>query len=239
MEKVAATFLAFLLLFSLTGCRGKTDNNRDLSTASSEFATKSSNTGKLRENSGGTAASFSPNLQKQQTVYLWEKGNMPIVTQYTKNNGNYTDNRDFRPNLVTVPAKEGTKIKGAILICSGGAFQVRSNGKSLDLNYIPDKMDEVSADASSVGMIYSFYGRLAIASTDVKKFAASDLPPAYFVYGTKDPFADDFPACAKALRKASVSVEEHVLQGWPHGFGANGDWIPGYDKWLTKIFKNN
>ena len=26
------------------------------------------------------------------------------------------------------------------------------------------------------------------------------------------------------------------LDGMPHGFGAQGDWIPTYDQWLTTVF---
>ena len=37
---------------------------------------------------------------------------------------------------------------------------------ALDPDYIPDELDEVSAHASAAGMIYSFYGRLSVASMD-------------------------------------------------------------------------
>ena len=51
------------------------------------------------------------------------------------------------------------------------------NGTALDEGYVPDELDQVSADAAACGMIYAFYGRLRVASTDVEKFASSDLPP--------------------------------------------------------------
>lgn len=107
----------------------------------------------------------------------------------------------------------------------------------LDENYVPDSLDEVSADASACGMIYSFYGRLSVASTDVEKFREAELPPTYFLYGSEDPFVDQFEACVQALKEAEVSVEAHELEGMPHGFGAGGDWIDGYDEWLGKIFE--
>jgi acetyl esterase/lipase len=114
-----------------------------------------------------------------------------------------------------------------------------TDGTSLDQRYVPDKLDKVSADAATVGMIYSFYGRLSVAFTDVEKFKASDLPPAYFLYGTRDPFVSQFAACVAALRQAEIPVESHVLEGWPHGFGAaDGKWILDFDKWLTPIFKD-
>jgi acetyl esterase/lipase len=119
-------------------------------------------------------------------------------------------------------------------------FDGAVNGTTIDPDYLPDELDKVSADASAVGMIYSFYGRLSVASTDVEKFKNSDLPPAFFVYGTKDPFVGEFEECIEALRQAGVPVEEHVLQGWPHGFGVgDGQWIKDFDHWVTNIFENN
>ena len=257
----------------------------------------------------------------RQTFYLWEEGNMPSVTEYTENNGSYSDDPDFRPTVRTFPVPEGTEIKGAVLICAGGAFQYRSdqyegtpvaealsergyqsfvvdyrlrpytqeegaldlaralrfvrshadeygideadiavmgfsaggilsgemllnfdgtvNGTVLDADYVPDALDQISADAAACGMIYAFYGRLSVASTDVEKFAASDLPPTYFAYGTRDPFVGEFEECIDALKTAGVSVESHVLEGMPHGFGAQGGWIDGYDQWLSGIYQKN
>ncbi|MCJ7812310.1 alpha/beta hydrolase [bacterium] len=257
----------------------------------------------------------------QRRIYLWEEGNIPTITEYTENNSGYFDPPDFRPNMVYFPAKQGVEVKGAVLVCAGGAFQFRSDrnegtpvaqhlselgyqsfvvnyrlrpytmqegaldlaravryvrshaedlgieekdiavmgfsaggilcgelllnfdgtidGTAIDPNYIPDELDKISADASAVGMVYSFYGRLSVASTDVEKFKASDLPPTYFVYGTRDPFVDQFEACVNALQQAGVPVESHALQGLPHGFGArDGKWILDFDKWLIEIFDN-
>ncbi|MDE6168545.1 MAG: flavodoxin, partial [Acetatifactor sp.] len=228
------------------------------------------------ESSSDTVAGAKADPQNQQTLYLWEEGNMPAVTVYTENNGYYADNPDFRPYMVTFPVPEGTEVKGAVLICAGGAFQYRSdqnegtpvaqelsalgyqsfvvnyrlrpytqeegaldlaravrfvrqnadvygidekdiavmgfsaggilagemllnfdgtvNGTVLDVDYAPDALDGISADAAADGMIYSFYGRLSVASKDSEKFAASDLPPTYFCYGTRDPFVGEFEA---------------------------------------------
>jgi acetyl esterase/lipase len=119
-------------------------------------------------------------------------------------------------------------------------FDGTVNGTSIDPNYVPDELDKVSADASAVGMIYSFYGRLSVASTDVEKFKNSDLPPAFFAYGTRDPYVGEFEECIEALRQAGVPVEDHVLQGWPHGFGVgDGQWIKDFDRWVTNIFESN
>lgn len=272
-------------------------------------------------NSSDTVLNAAPDPDNQQTLYLWEENNMPTVTEYTQNNGGYADDPDFRPYVVSFPVPDGTKIKGAVLICAGGAFQYRSdqnegtpvaqelsrlgyqsfvvnyrlrpytqeegaldlaravrfvrknadiygidekdiavmgfsaggilagemllnfdgtvNGTALDSAYVPDTLDTVSADASADGMIYSFYGRLSVASDDTENFASSALPPTYFCYGTRDPFVSQFEKCISALRKAGVAVESNVLEGRPHGYGYTEGWIPAYDKWLENIFENN
>lgn len=257
----------------------------------------------------------------QTEIYLWLEGNMPATTSsQTVANSNNPDGPDFRPNMIRVPVAEGIPIKGAVILCSGGAFQFRGNnneglpvarglselgyqcfvvnyrlrpytqqegaldlaravrfvrhhadyygidedkivvagfsaggilcgeqvlnyrgtvnGSSLDSRYVPDELDNVSADVKGIGHIYSFYGRLSVASTDVELFRRSNLPPTFFCYGTEDPFARQFAACVDALRQAEVPVETHVLQGWPHGYGSRGDWIPVFDRWLTGIFNN-
>lgn len=254
----------------------------------------------------------------QTNIFLWPQGNMPATTSYqtVANSGN-RDGADFRPNMVYFPAKEGVEIKGAVLICPGGAFQFRSegegapvaralselgyqsfvvnyrlrpytqqegaldlaravryvrqhaadykinpdnivvagfsaggilcgeqvlnyrglvNGSSIDNRYVPDDLDKVSADVKGIGHIYSFYGRLSVGSTDVELFRRSNLPPAFYCWGTNDGFAGQFTANANAVEQAGVSVTRHILQGFPHGYGSRGDWIPVFDRWLTGIF---
>lgn len=114
-----------------------------------------------------------------------------------------------------------------------------TNGTAQDTAYRPDALDTVSADASAAGMVYSFDGRLSVASTDVAKFASADLPPTYFSFGIRDPFVREFEECVEALRQAGVPVQSVPLQGMPHGYGAAGGWIPDYDTWLTDILASN
>jgi acetyl esterase/lipase len=119
-------------------------------------------------------------------------------------------------------------------------FDGNVNGTSIDPAYVPDALDNVSADVGAVGMIYSFYGRLSVASTDVEQFRAANLPPAFYAYGTEDPFVGEFEESIAALREAGVPVEEHVLQDWPHGFGVgDGQWVQDYDQWVTVIFEQD
>lgn len=257
----------------------------------------------------------------KQMLYLWEEGNVPAVTEYTVNNGNYFDDPDFQPYLTFFPVPEGAEIKGAVLICAGGAFQFRSDQNEgtpvaedlsalgyqsfvldyrlrpytqeegaldlaravrfvrahaeeygidekdiavmgfsaggilagemlrnfdgtvsptvLDPDYMPDELDMVSADAAADGMIYSFYGRLSVGTTDVESLQKADLPPTFYCYGTRDPFYDQFLANADAVEEAGVSVERLQMDDMPHGFGNQGGWIPTYDKWLGEVFAGN
>lgn len=81
----------------------------------------------MPDSQSDTVANATADPRNQQTLYIWEKGNAPATTEYTQNNGSYADDPDFRPYIVTFPVPEGTKVKGAVLICAGGAFQFRSD----------------------------------------------------------------------------------------------------------------
>ena len=113
------------------------------------------------------------------------------------------------------------------------------NGSALDPDYVPDELDSVSADAAACGMIYAFYGRLGVGSTDVEALRAGDLPPTFYCYGTQDPFYRQFLANADAVEAAGVPVERLELEGMPHGFGVQGGWLEVYDNWLNGAFHPN
>lgn len=317
MKKIISILLALSLILTLAACTEEFDDMKS-NTVNGDIK-QSQNTSP--EKSGDTVLNAVADPKNSQTLYLWEKNNVPATTEYTQNDGYYADDPNFRPYIVTFPVPEGTKVKGAILICAGGAFQFRSdenegtpvaeklsrlgyqsfvvnyrlrpytqeegaldlaravrfvrknadkygfdqkdigvmgfsaggilsgemllnfdgtvNGTALDKNYVPDALDAVSADAAAAGMIYSFYGRLSVASDDVEKFRTSDLPPTYFCYGTRDPFVSQFEKCISALKEAGVSVQSDVLKGEPHGYGYTGGWIPAYDRWLSEVFGKN
>ena len=91
------------------------------------------------------------------------------------------------------------------------------NGSYLAPDYIPDKLDEIPANASACGMIYSFYGRLSVASLDVEHLKAADLPPTFYCYGTEDPFYRQFEAQVRLMDEGGITTNTIVLDEWPHG----------------------
>ena len=270
---------------------------------------------------GDTVATAAVTPNSRQVFYLWEEDNVPAQTEYSVNNGGYFDDPGFRPYITSYPVPEGVAVKGAVLICPGGAFQYRSDQAegvevaealralgyqsfvvdyrlrpytqqegaldlaravrfvraheeeygidpkditvmgfstggilsgemllnfdgdtlptALDPDYRPDSLDEVSADAAACGMIYAFYGRLSVGTTDVDLLRAGNLPPTFYCYGTRDPFYEQFLANADAAEAAGVAVERLQLEDMPHGFGAGGGWIPTYDAWLEGVFQGD
>lgn len=113
------------------------------------------------------------------------------------------------------------------------------NGNKLDANYIPDELDSIKAHASAAGMIYSFYGRLSIASMDVEVLKNGKLPPTFYCYGTEDPFYNQFEKQYALIQEIGIASKRIVLQNWPHGFGGDGGWISDYAFWLESIFSSN
>ena len=254
----------------------------------------------------------------EQSLYLWDKNNVPARTNYTANNGSYYDDPDFVPYVTSMLVPEDVEPKGAVLLCAGGAFAFRGdytdtvptaeemnklgyqcfivdyrlhpytqeegaldlqravrfvrknadiyridpdnivvagfsaggiqageqamnfkgsvNGTALDSSYIPDELDDVNADVAAVGVIYSFYGRLSVAELDVEKLRNANLPPTYVCYGTNEVFRSQIERHITALREAGVTVGVNMLEGYSHGFGANGNWCPDFDKFLMSVF---
>lgn len=274
---------------------------------------------KLPEPEGNqTVFNTAPDPSKIQVLYLWEEGNVPAQTEFTENMTGYYDSYDFRPYVTAIPVREGTPVKGAVVLLAGGAFQVRGNytdtlptaahlrelgfqtfivdyrlrpytqqegaldvaravrfirknadvygidpddiavmgysaggiqagefflnfdgevnGTALDPDYVPDELDAIPANASAAGMIYSFYGRLSVASMDVQALKAGNLPPTFYCYGTEDPFYSQFEAQYDLMQEVGVTTKRIVLQDWPHGFGGDGGWVEDYARWLEQVF---
>lgn len=110
------------------------------------------------------------------------------------------------------------------------------DGTALDSSYVPDMLDRILAHASADGMIYSFYGRLSVGNMDPGWLAEGNLPPTFYVYGTKDPFCAQFEQQYEVIRSMGIRTERIVLKDWPHGFGADGGWVEDYAKWLEDVF---
>lgn len=95
------------------------------------------------EQAGGSVADFNlaaPTPGTEQTIYLWEDGKMPAPRTYSENS-NYFDPPDFRPNMEYRPAKADVEIKGAVMLCAGGAFAFRGNQE--DTYPTADKLTEM------------------------------------------------------------------------------------------------
>ena len=112
------------------------------------------------------------------------------------------------------------------------------NGTALDSAYVPDELDAIPAHASAAGMIYSFYGRLSVGNMDSSRLSEGDLPPTFYVYGTEDPFYRQFQQQYDVISGMGIPTGRIVLNGWPHGFGADGGWFKDYAAWLKAIFSN-
>ena len=56
---------------------------------------------------GNTVATATVTPDQQQVLYLWEEDNVPARTEYTMNDGRYSDNPDFRPYLYQLSGPGG------------------------------------------------------------------------------------------------------------------------------------
>jgi hypothetical protein len=65
---------------------------------------------------------------RQGLIYLWPENNTPAVTAPPGSDGRrHADPPDFRPHMKVLLAADGIPAKGAVLLCSGGAFSFRNN----------------------------------------------------------------------------------------------------------------
>lgn len=262
--------------------------------------------------SEGTVLTARVDPARTQQLFLWEQGRMPASAQ-TRGSG--YDPAGFRPTVTSVPAAPGAEVRGAVLLCAGGAFAIRGDNSDcyptanalaargyqcfvvdyrvhpytqaesgldlaravrfvrahwrdfglpgeraiaiggysaggilcgeevlnqggshspaeVDPGYEPDELDAVDAGVSAVAMIYSFYGRLSVAEKSADVLRAGKLPPTFFCYGTRDPFYDQFEGQVDLMASLGYTVRARILVGWPHGFGAEGGWVPEFDQFV-------
>lgn len=146
----------------------------------------------------------------------------------------YADDYDISPdNIGVVGFSAGGIANGHAVLEFGGM----KDGTLVDGNYKPDEIDKTSSTPNAVIMGYSFYGRLSVADLNESTFDNFDLPPTYYVYGTEDPFYTQFNAQVDLLQRLNKDIEVKVLDDYPHGFGAGGNWIDGVSTWLDDIFE--
>lgn len=141
-------------------------------------------------------------------------------------------------NIALVGFSAGGILNGEVLL----NWRESKNASSLDGSYRPDELDEVPVSACAVGMIYSFYGRLSVSMNNVETLRAANLPPAFYCWGTRDGFASQFAQNSNAVREAGCTVETHILQNYPHGYGTGGNasvWGNDFDAFLTPIMRAN
>lgn len=125
------------------------------------------------------------------------------------------------------------------ILCGETLIHWRGNvmPDALDAPYVPDELDKQSADVAADAMIYSFYGRLSVASRDRNLLGSANLPPTYYCYGTEDPFYDQFEMQVDLMDDLGYRIHARVLDSWPHGFGALGGWIPEFDDFMQEAFR--
>ena len=76
---------------------------------------------------GNTVATAQVTPHAQQVLYLWEEGNAPTVTEYTVNNGSYSDDLGLPALLDHLPGARGDGGGGGRCLLPSRAFQFRSD----------------------------------------------------------------------------------------------------------------
>lgn len=139
-------------------------------------------------------------------------------------------------NIALIGFSAGGILNGEVLLnwCN------LKNGTALDSSYRPDALDKIPVSACAVGMIYAFYGKLSVSMNDVETLRTSDLPPAFYCWGTRDGFDKQFRQNSNAVQEAGYKTEVHILEGFPHGYGSGGSpsvWSNDFDTFLTRIMQ--
>ena len=233
MKKISAVLFSFLLVLGLAAC-GEVLESASPAAGSAESGMETADAETVSPEAAGTETS-------SDLFPLEEETDLPSEIEAGADRTGETDTQaetnmpDGPYEFIFLGFSAGGILSGEMLL----NFDGQINGTALDADYVPDSLDEISADAAACGMIYSFYGRLSVGTTDVELLRSGSLPPTFYCYGTRDPFYNQFLANADEAEEAGVSVERLQLDGMPHGFGARGGWIPAYDEWLSGIFENN
>ena len=129
---------------------------------------------------GDSALLFSENTQEQEMID-WAQGlglsDNALLPETA--DGNTADTAQVTPQKQQVLYlwEEGNApAVTEYTVNNRGYFDDQVAGAALDPDYVPDWPDEVSTDAAACGMIYSFYGRLSLGTTDVELLRSGNLP---------------------------------------------------------------
>lgn len=131
------------------------------------------------------------------------------------------DSYGYQPDNITVVGFSAGGIANGHAVLEFGHGE---DGRVIDDDYQVDRLDEVDGMPNAVIMGYSFYGRLSVADLDEDTFKDFDLPPTFYVYGTEDPFYNQFESQVDLLEGLNKNIDSLVLDNYPHGFGIGGDW---------------
>ena len=118
----------------ITGCQNdNTSNNSgelDNGVSAIEDAMSQGNVSDLTQQA---VLNTKADAQNIQVLYLWENGNVPAKTKFTKSMTGYFDNWDFRPYVTAIPVKSGVKAKGAVDVARAVRF-IRKNADVYGIN---------------------------------------------------------------------------------------------------------
>lgn len=167
--------------------------------------------------------------------YTQQEGAVDVarVVRFVRQNA---DSYGINPDDIAVMGYSAGGIQAGEFLIN---FDEVVNGTALDADYLPDALDSIPAHASAAAMIYSFYGRLSVASLDVDSLQKANLPPTFYCYGTEDPFYNQFEAQVSLMEEVGITTKTIVLNDWPHGFGGDGGWVETFAQWLESIFAQN
>ena len=158
---------------------------------------------------------------------------------------------EINPDQITVMGFSAGRFLAAQL---ARAYDGDVNGTIIDASYVPDELDQASADASALGFVYSNLSDPAsndmiVPATDVGVIRDAAFPPTFFTCGTEDKTVSPecVYACAAAFEEAGVTTELVKLEGLDHGFGVGMDlygmfhegattWTSDFASWLTEVY---
>lgn len=93
------------------------------------------------------------------------------------------------------------------------------NGTAVDDSYVPDELDEVSADVNCYIGIYS-----VTYNDSADEITNENFPATFIAYGSADESLWDWGfGSFQAIREKGIPCELHTFSGAPHAFGAGTD----------------